>query len=252
MIFKLHFTKYEEPEMNGLTDFIFPDENGFKGTVLDNYLENGFYRMQYYLFTTNQTHLDIESESVPVFWLRIPVRICKENKAATIIRKKASHFSVTFCTAVITDEINELYGLYFNSINFEAAESCSSYLHDEGLQNPFNSLMVQVRDELKLIAVGYFDVGTNAMAGILNFYHPEYKKYSLGKLLMLAKKDFSHANNISYYYLGYLSTQTTKFDYKIFPDKEAVEVLLPLEKKWISYTSTCKEKLQEYFEKNML
>lgn len=238
--------------MNVLPDFIFPDENGFKGTVLDHHLENGFYRMQHYLFTTNQTHLGIESESVPVFWLRIPVRNCRENKAATIIRKKAALFSVTFCTAEITDEINELYRLYFNSIAFEAADNCSSYLHDEGLQNPFNSLMVQVRDEHQLIAVGYFDVGTNTIAGILNFYHPSYKKYSLGKLLMLTKKDFALANKISYYYLGYMSTQSNKFDYKIFPDKEAIEVLLPVEKKWICYKSTCKEKLQEYFEKNML
>lgn len=238
--------------MNGLYDFIFPDETGFKGTVLDDHLENGFYRMQHNLFTTSQTQLGISRESVPVFWLRIPVRSCRENKSATTIRKKASRFLVTFCTAAITEEINELYRLYFNSINFEAADSCSSYLHDEGIQNPFNSLMVQILDEDQLIAVGYFDVGTNTLAGILNFYHPKYKKYSLGKLLMLAKKDFAVAKNMSFYYLGYLSTQTNKFDYKIFPDKEALEVLLPLEKKWISYKTTSKEKLQEYYEKNMM
>ena len=238
--------------MNELPDFIFPDSNGFKGIVLDTYLENGFYRMQHFLFTTNQTQIGVGSKNFPVFWLRIPINNCRENKDAIAIRKKVVSFNVTFHKAEITAEINDLYKLYLADVKFEAAETCKSYLHDSQLPNPFDSLMVNVREGKRLIAVGYFDVGLNAMAGILNFFDPNYKKFSLGKLLMLTKIDFAIANNISFYYLGYLSTQSIKFDYKIFPDKATVEVLLPLEKSWVTYKSFGKEKLQEYFEKNKL
>ena len=52
-------------------------------------------------------------------------------------------------------------------------------------------MMVQVRDGDKLIAVGYFDKGKTAIAGILNMYHPDYKQYSPGKFLMLKKLEYA-------------------------------------------------------------
>ncbi|MEJ7659632.1 MAG: hypothetical protein WKG07_08390 [Hymenobacter sp.] len=44
---------------------------------------------------------------------------------------------------------------------------------------------MEVRAEGHLIAAGIFDQGTRSLAGIVNFYDPDYRKYSLGKYLML-------------------------------------------------------------------
>ncbi len=232
-------------------DFVFPGQKGFKGILLDEYLAAGYYRMQHLLFTTHHTQLGIQQKAQPVFWLRIPVKNINENSTACAIRKRCAAFSVIFNKAKINNEINELYNCYIKGIEFEAAESCNIYLHDPCIENPFHAKMLQLKDGNALIAVGYFDVGKTSMAGILNFYDPAYKKYSLGKYLMLKKLDYARDNNIEFYYTGYISTETCKFDYKLFPDKKTIEVFLPLEKIWVPFHQMGKEKLAEYFDKNI-
>jgi arginine-tRNA-protein transferase len=52
---------------------------------------------------------------------------------------------------------------------------------------------------------------------------------------------------MQYYYTGYISTAITKFDYKIFPDKTAIEVYLPAHDTWIAYTNVDKTYLEDYY-----
>ena len=232
-------------------NFIFPEQTSFTGTVLDEYLAAGYYRTQHLLFTTHQTQISSAEKTYPVFWLRINLQNMVESATATAIRKKCSAFTFSFKKAAISNKANDLYSEYLNSIDFEAAANCSSYLYHPYFENPFHSKMLQVKDGKNLVALGYFDVGKISMAGILNFYHPTYKKYSLGKYLMLKKLDYALAHKLQYYYTGYISTESNKFDYKLFPDKKAVEVFLPVEKIWVPYYSMGKEKLAEYFDKNI-
>ena len=227
--------------------YILPDEDGIKGALLDAYLAAGYYRMQHLIFTTNQTQLDIEGDPLPVFWLRSPVKNIVDNKAATVIRKRCAPFTVAIKKAVITKEINELYSLYHAHINFTASPTCAGYLHQQDIENPYDSWMVEVRDNDTLVAVGFFDRGKNAITGILNFYHPAYNKYSLGKYLILLKIDFALANDIPFYYTGYISTVITKFDYKLFPDAAAIEVYLPIERQWVPYYLLGKPLLHAYY-----
>jgi arginine-tRNA-protein transferase len=112
-------------------------------------------------------------------------------------------------------------------------------------------MMVEIRDCTRLIAVGYFDKGSNSIAGILNFYHPDYKKYSLGKYLILKKIDYALGHGIEFYYTGYMSTIYTKFDYKLYPDTNAIEVWLPVEKEWTSYNLFSKDVMDYYFYRNI-
>jgi arginine-tRNA-protein transferase len=232
--------------MTNENEYIFPDEFGFKDKVLDDYLAKGYYRMQHLMFTTNETLLDYEGQSYPVFWLRTLVKHLKESSAASTIRKKCSLFSVTLKPANVTQEQETLYAVYRNHVNFSTSEFCRDYLHHSIIENPFDSWMIEIRDGTTLIAVGYFDSGKKTIAGILNFYHPEYKNYSLGKFLVLNKIDFALQHQMQYYYTGYISTATTKFDYKLFPDEKAVEVYLPREDKWLPFYFLGKEMLEEY------
>ncbi|MFY7900956.1 MAG: hypothetical protein ACOVNY_12280 [Chitinophagaceae bacterium] len=230
-----------------LDDYIFPEGEGFKGIILDELLAFGYYRMQHLMFTTNQTLLEYEGENYPVFWLRTKLNQIQEGKAANSIREKCKQFSVKYLPAIITQEHNNLYKLYRKSVHFTTCESCEEYLHMTAFSNPFESWMVEIRDENLLIAVGYFDKGLTTIAGIMNFYHPSYTKYSLGKYLILNKIDFAKENQLAFYYTGYISTATNKFDYKLFPSVKAIEVFLPVEKKWLPYQFFEKSDLQEYY-----
>ena len=227
--------------------FIVPNEHGCKGKLLDTYLAAGYYRMANMIFTTHATQIESNEEELPVFWLRTPVNNIAPNKAATNIVKRCSHFLFTYKKAHITEEVEALYSLYFNHIAFTSASSCFDCLHQVDFKNPFTSWMIEVRANNLLIAVGFFDEGTESIAGILNFYHPMYKKYSLGKYLMLLKINFALANNKLFYYTGYISTKIDKFDYKLFPDVAAIQVYLPAHNQWQPYIHWNKETLHQYY-----
>lgn len=235
-------------------DCIFPGEDGFKGTLLDDYLALGYYRMLHTLFTINcvpDGYYGKYQMFMPVFWLRTIVKKVSENKSTLAIRKKCAGFTMCCKKACITEEIEELYSMYHSHIDFETPEKCSDSLYSTLIENPFDSWMIEVRDGTKLIAAGYFDIGKNAIMGILNIYHPGYRKYSLGKYLMLQKIDYALGNNIACYYSGYISTSNTKFDYKVFPDVNATEVYLPIEKEWKPYCMYDKHALNEYIFGNL-
>ena len=227
--------------------YILAGEEGFKGRLLDAYLAAGYYRMMHTIFTTHYTQVVIEGAPMPVFWLRTQVQKIKENRKAIAIRRQCAPFTITIKKAVVTGEVEDLYSLYYNSIDFSTASTCYNCIHDKDMPNPFDSMMIEIRDNGILIAAGYFDLGQNSITGILNFYHPAYKKYSLGKYLMLKKIDYALANNMAWYYTGYIGTSFTKFDYKLFPDTVAIEVYLPVERKWVPYEMMGKPGLEGYW-----
>ena len=235
--------------------YIQPSANGFKDTILDDYLALGYHRMGNSLFTAQAVQNGYYGKSrlmMVVFWLRTVANKITENKTTYSIRKKCAGFKVVYKEAVITEEIEELFSLYSKQVDFETSGKCSDYFDNNLFENPFDSHMIEVRDGSRLIAVGYFDKGKYAIMGIVNFYHPQYRKFSLGKFLMLQKLDYALANNITYYYTGYISTENTKYDYKLFPDVNAVEVYMPVEKNWEPIILYDKPRLATYFEENYI
>ena len=235
--------------MNNSFQYINADERGFKNFILDRLLAAGYYRMQHLMFTCNETALDEQYETVPVFWLRTSINDCIFNRSASIILKKCEGFSVQIKKACVDDEVEDLYAVYKRHVQFTVSPTCNNYLHFDIMPDPFDSMMIQVRDDDKLIATGYFDEGNVSIAGIMNIYHPQYRNYSLGKFLMLQKLKYALSESMQFYYTGYISTGSARFDYKTFPDAKAVEVYLPLERKWLPYHLLGKGFLSEYYER---
>jgi arginyl-tRNA--protein-N-Asp/Glu arginylyltransferase len=227
--------------------FIAADESGFKAEKLDELLAAGYYRMQHLMFTCNDTALGEEEPVIPVFWLRTLVNQCKIQSTASSILKKSAGFSISFEPAYVDEEVEALFALYKKHVAFSVSSTCSDYLHHPVLSQPFDSMMVQVRNKEQLIAVGYFDKGDESIAGIMNIYHPHYTKYSLGKLLILQKLQYAKSHNKIFYYTGYISPGSTRFNYKTFPDPSAVEILLPDKQVWLPYNSISNSFLQEYY-----
>lgn len=227
--------------------YFLPDERGFKGDAKDHLLAAGYYRMQHLMFTTNETQIEEEEKWIRVFWLRTLVNRYKLNKAAKTILKKCAPFSVSIQPGCVDVEIENLYALYKDHVPFSISPACTDYLHMDFLLDPFESMMVQVRDNDQLIATGFFDNGQQSIAGIMNIYHPDYKSYSLGKFLILQKLQYALSQHKTFYYTGYISPDITRFDYKTFPDPTAVEVLLPDKQQWVPYHLLGKQFLAEYY-----
>jgi arginyl-tRNA--protein-N-Asp/Glu arginylyltransferase len=143
--------------------------------------------------------------------------------------------------------------VYLNSVNFDGYPSCKACIPE--LNNPaaaFDTHMITIRDQGNLIGVGFFDVGKKALMSVLHFYHPDYKRFSIGKFLMLITKEFANDCHMDFVYPGYFTIDGTKMDYKIFPQIEAIEVFLSKDKSWVPLENYSKLQLEDYYFKQVL
>ena len=213
------------------TGIYYPDE--LTGIFLDNFLAKGWYRMGQGIFTTN--HIVQNDKLYRVFWLRYNLSRLKTGRNCQKIMQINQKFSCTIKPLQITPELETLYELYKSSLTFTPASSVQNWLFDQQTNNVYDSYLVEVRDQCSLIAAGIFDNGLNSIAGIMNFFLPDYKKYSLGKYLMLLKIEYALTQGKKWYYPGYIVEGYPKFDYKLFVDKAAAEIFIPEHSGWCRY-----------------
>lgn len=204
------------------------------GHMLDYYLSQGYYRMHQDLFTCR--FLPINDALYTVHWLRMAlVDVVWGPEQRRLLRLNAQ-FETTIRPFRLTDEYEALYARYRASITFDAPPTVEAFLLAGATHNVFTTTVLEVRDQGQLIAAGIFDSGARSLAGIMNFYHPAYRKHSLGKYLMLLKMDHARTRHMEYYYPGYVVHNYPKFDYKLFPCLAATEVFDCLTGEWQPFT----------------
>ncbi|GAB3222269.1 GNAT family N-acetyltransferase [Spirosoma arcticum] len=205
-----------------------------KGSKLDSCLSNGYFRMQQKVFTCQFEFFG--SQLCSVLWLRVVVANVSYGKDQRRLLRVNEKFSVAVTPFVLSDELEGLYAAYRNSVNFDAPDSVESCLLGGTTHNAFMSHVTEVRDNGRLIAAGIFDDGSQSIAGIMNFYHPAYRKHSLGKYLMLQKINYAQAQQKTYYYPGYIAPDYAKFDYKLFACEAATEVFDSSSGTWLPFS----------------
>lgn len=203
------------------------------GDQLAEYLRRGWYRIQQTIITTDL--IFNEGLFLPVFWLRLDLRRFTPSTAAKRILAANSRYTVSVKPFALDDEIESLYAQYRASVDFSIPETAREYLLDGGTTNIYETLQIEVRDGQRLIAAGFFDLATDCTTGILHIYHPAYRRRSLGKYLMLLEIDYCLKHDKRYYYPGYVSMETRKYDYKLFPDRNAAEVYIRQNDAWFPY-----------------
>lgn len=201
------------------------------GSLLDHYLSQGKFRIRQSMFTCELSIFD--KKIYPVHWLRLLISNLNLSRSSFKILQQNTHFTCEIKPFHISEEIEKLFSSYRSSIDFETTESVSAYLLNNSEKNRFNTQVFEIRDAGKLIAAGFVDMGRKSMAAILNFYHPEYKKCSPGKFVMLKEIEYSRIIGLKWYYPGYIANGYSKFDYKLFPDRHAFEMYDPQLLNWV-------------------
>ncbi|MEM8908843.1 MAG: hypothetical protein AAGD05_13435, partial [Bacteroidota bacterium] len=95
------------------------------------------------------------------------------------------------------------------------AESLRESLHGEANYNIYDTWEICIYDKHRLVAVSFFDNGSNSIASIMGLFDPAYSKYSLGFHTMLLEIIVGLQNNKQYYYPGYVVPGYQRFDYKL-------------------------------------
>lgn len=226
LILAIKFVAYMEP------GFLIHCPPQIKGAVFDMYLSAGWYRYGNKIFTID---FFIENEILyQVYWLRYHVTKLKISDSHQKIINKNKRFNFKIIPFENSQELEALHTMYFENIDFSTISSIEDLMEDAA-GSVYNSMLIEIRDGNKLIGAGIFDYGNKCIAGIKNIFHPDYKKYSLGKYLMLLKYQYCLEQNIEWYYPGYFAPGHKKFDYKLTIDPDATEVCLIENRQWVSY-----------------
>lgn len=205
-----------------------------RGDALDFYLAQGYYRMQQDLFTCQFVPFD--GRLYTAHWLRLDLARVEWGPEQRRLLRRNARFAATIRPFRLTDEHEELYARYRAAITFDAAPTIEAVLLGGAAHNVFNTQIIELRDEGRLIAAGILDYGERTLAGILNFYDPAYHRHSLGKYLLLLKTDYGRRLHFDYYYPGYLVHDYPKFDYKLFACAAATEVFDSISGQWLPYS----------------
>jgi arginine-tRNA-protein transferase len=184
-----------------------------KSSELDNYLAEGWFRMGQTIFTTN--FLNFKHQFYSAIWLRINLKTWQPTKAQQKLRKQNAAFNVVIDRAYLSAEKESLFAKYKKSVAFEASASLDQLLYGKGTNDVYNTFEVNIFDDERLIAIGYFDIGETSAAGISSFYDPDYKKFSLGKFLIYLKMEYCKQKDLQYFYPGYFVPGYSAFDYKL-------------------------------------
>ncbi|WP_231590672.1 arginine-tRNA-protein transferase [Hymenobacter terrenus] len=201
-----------------------------RGEALDFYLARGYYRMQQDLFTCQFVPFD--GRIYTTHWLRLVLARVQWGPEQRRLLRRNARFAVIIQPFHLTSEHEELYARYRSTITFDAAPTVEDVLLGGAVHNVFNTYIIELRDGNRLVAAGIFDRGDRSLAGILNFYDPNYRQYSLGKYLLLLKADYGQRLQLDYYYPGYLVHSYPKFDYKLFLGPVATEVFDSVGGQW--------------------
>ncbi|WP_044174034.1 hypothetical protein [Flectobacillus major] len=202
---------------------------------LDTYLADGWFRMGQSIFTTN--FLKFNSVFYSAIWLRIDLFNLVYPKTKQKLAKLNAKFRVEIQPASLTMKQEALFAKYRQHITFDTSSSLQQLLYGDTQREIFDAYEVNVYDNQKLIATGFFDLGEDSAAGISCFYDPEYKKHSLGKYLMYLKMDFCQSKGMNYFYPGYFVPGYPLFDYKADLAPQSLEYLDVFSELWKPFST---------------
>ncbi len=202
---------------------------------LDHFLADGWYRMGQSLFTTH--FLCFQNQFYSAIWLRVGLADAVDDPAFIRLQKRNASFRIEIKKAVLTPQHEALYASYKQAIPFEPSETLQTLLYGFTTTNHFDTWEVNIYDNNLLIAAGFFDIGKHSAAGIVSFYHPDYKKHSLGKYLIYLKMGFCKKRRLAYFYPGYVAPGYPAFDYKTSIGKKTLEYFSVGSQQWLTYTS---------------
>lgn len=188
----------------------------FNGEKYDAYLANGFFRGASMMYKTKL--LCIGSKVSSVINIRLPLDDFELTpKKKKLIKKVEQKFTIKVRPYYPNKQHDLLYQKFKSRFKGFLYPDIESFL---SLGSPFalaiyNTHVLEVYDNKKLIAFSLFDYGKVSCAGLLAIYDFNYADYSLGNYTMFKEILVAKGYGLKYYYPGYILNNIHDFDYKL-------------------------------------
>jgi len=183
---------------------------------LDALLAQGWFRNAYMMYRTKV--ICLSSDLYSVVNIRMKLEDFKPSKKMRkIVRKNNEKFRIIIRPAILDDEKNELYQEHKSRFEGFIYNNIEQFFYGEYEEktNIFDTYECCVYDEDVLVAVSFFDFGTNSIASLLALYRQSYRKYSLGIYTMVQEAIYAKSIGKTYFYPGYILDKNAIFDYKL-------------------------------------
>lgn len=181
---------------------------------LDNYLDKGWFRMGQMIFTCHI--LCFNNDVYSTVWMRLDLEnFSFKKRMRKILNRNDRRFRVEIGEPYFEGDRQVLYEKHKQRFEGYIPNTLRESLFGLEEDNIFNTQEIAVYDGDQLVAISYFDIGSESMASIMGLFDPDYEKYSLGMYTMIKEVEFGMNNKLKYYYPGYVVPGYKKFDYKL-------------------------------------
>lgn len=178
---------------------------------LDRFLASGWFRTVNMLFRAKVTCFDNDICSPVNIRIRLADHL-PSKRMRKLQQRNGRMFWHEIRKATITPEKEALFGQHQRRFRSFLCNSLEEFLV---LTPRFDTYEINIYDEDRLIAVSYFDQGSNSIMSLLGLFEVGYSSYSLGIYSMLLEMEYAKANGFKWYYPGYVHESPSMYDYKL-------------------------------------
>lgn len=155
-----------------------------------------------------------ENEIRRVIPLRIRLSDFAFSKSQRRVLHKNEDLHVEISPAEITEETERLFHRHKQRLDHGVPDSIYNFLSREPANAPTDGYQITARRGDELLAVSFFDIGSNSLSAIYGCFDPAASSRSLGIFTMLKVIEFAASNGKTFYYHGYAYEGGSFYDYK--------------------------------------
>jgi arginine-tRNA-protein transferase len=153
-------------------------------------------------------------QQVRVLLLRIDLRKFSPSRSQRRVLKRNADVRVEFGPATIDAERETMFDSHRLRFKENRPESLRDFLSSAPSQVPCAAKECRLVLNDRLFAIGYFDVGHEAVSAVYSMFDPAECRRSPGIKLILEEVHWATEHEFRYFYLGYCYDQQSFYDYK--------------------------------------
>jgi arginine-tRNA-protein transferase len=128
--------------------------------------------------------------------------------------KRAERLQVTVSPTRLTSEHHALFERHAERFERHRPSSLSQFFSEEPHCTPCPNMMCEVRDQERLLAVSFIDLGARSLSSVYAIFEPSEARLSLGNITLLMELRFAQMTGRQHLYTGYGHIGHSAYAYK--------------------------------------
>ena len=155
-----------------------------------------------------------DSDWKRVLNLRVPLDEWSPSKSQRRTLRKNGDLQFEFAPANPGEVEEALFQRHKQRFRDNVPESLSDFLGEEPNGVPTPCLQLSVKEDGRLVAASFLDLGLRSCSSIYGIFEPEMADRRLGIFTMLLEMQYAREVGLDFYYLGYACVESSPYDYK--------------------------------------